>query len=363
MRRLFITALLGSLVACSGGSEDPDAGPPEDMDGGVTFDATVRDAGPRDAGPDRNADAGFLDPATILQGSERVLGAKAYMHVRGTLTSTMPPVLFLATGPLVGLEYLVEPFDFLLGSGGAADPDRLLIFADLRAVGRSSFGSTGTATVSFEAHLVDIENYLEHLEDRLGIDGPYDLVGHGYGAALATHYQVLHPTEVSRMVFITPFATTIQESAEAQGEADDRLTTPDRLRLQQLTMWQNCFRDLNRCSLDIWGVRGKHMLCPDNLALFDTMRFEYADARAQYLFVEPRLREQQYDWTNVIEQVSAPTTILSAPCDPTPPRTAERYESLIPGAVRYELSESGHFPMVEQPDRFRWLVKRALTYP
>ncbi len=362
MRKYATLALGLALAACSGNNDDGDD-VVEPMDAGFQFDATVRDAGPRDAGPDRNADAGFADPATLLQGSERVLGARAYMHVRGTLTSTMPPVLFLATGPLVGLEYLVEPTSFLLGPGGAENPDRLLIYADLRAVGRSSFGSTDTATVSFENHLLDIENYLAHLETRLGITGPYDLVGHGYGGALAVHYQVQHPDQVSRIVLVNPFPTEISELAESAGEADDRLTTPDRLRLQQLTMWQTCLRDLNRCSLEVWRVRGKHYLCPDNLALFDTMLFEYADVRAFYFFVEPRLREEMYDWSDVIQQVTAPTTMVSGSCDTPPPRTYDRYESLIPGLERYEFTTSGHFPFVEQPDRFRWVVKRALTYP
>ncbi len=362
MRRIPYIVLLFAAAACSGSNNNDDDSV-EPMDAGTSFDATVRDAGPRDGGPDRTADAGFADPSVILQGNERVLGAKAYMEVRGTLTSTMPPVLFLATGPLVGLEYLVEPFRFLLGPGGVEDPDRLLIFADLRAVGRSSFGSTGTATVSFENHLIDMDNYLLHLEDRLGISGPYDLVGHGYGGALAAHYQVQHPEKVSRIVLVNPFPTDISELAESNAEADDRLTSPDRIRLQQLTMWQVCFRDLNRCSLEVWRVRGKHYLCPEKIALFDTLQFEYADVRAFFFHVEPRLREAMYDWEDVLTQVSAPTTMITGACDTQPPRTFDRWESFVPNLERHDLSESGHFPMVEEPDRFRWLVKRALTYP
>src|SRR5262245_17123517 len=129
---------LASLLAAGCGSEsgempgEPDAGS-EAADAQVHRDAAVEP----DGGTSAPRDAGFLDPATLLQGTETIGGVQIFIHLRGTLTSTMPPVVLLSTGPSVGNEYLVEPMDFLLGPGGATAPDRLLVLFDLRATGQS----------------------------------------------------------------------------------------------------------------------------------------------------------------------------------------------------------------------------------
>lgn len=363
MRRFLLIFAAAGAFACSSG-DDGDDTVVDPMDAGVSFDATViRDAGPRDAGPRVRPDAGFGDPATILMGEERINGQRIYMHIRGTTTSTMPPILFLSTGPMIGMEYLPEPFDFMLGNGGAEDPDRMLVFADLRAVGRSSFGSTDTATVSFETHLLDVQTIMDHARSVTGVTGPFDIVGHGYGAGVAVNFQVLNPTEVNRLVLIGPFPTDLSQYSDLAGEVENRLTTPDRVRIMQLSMWQNCLRDLNRCSIEIWRVRGPHYLCPQNLDLFETMEFLYGDFRALEFYVIPQLRIEMYDWTPILPQVSAPTTVFYGQCDPTPPETYDDYINLIPGAQGHIFDNSGHFPFVEEPARFQWLLRQALTYP
>lgn len=347
------------LVACS--TEQipaPDAG---FRDAGPS-EWTIRDAGPRDAGTRIRPDAGFDDPATLLLGEERIDGQRIYMQVRGTVTSTMPPVLFLATGPMVGFEYLPPLFDFLLGPGGAEAPNRLLVFADLRAVGRSGFGTTDTATVTFETHLLDVETVIDFVRERFGVTGPFDFVGHGYGSGLALNYDVLHPEDVSRIVAVGPYATNSTEYSDFAGELNARMTTPDRELLMQLTMWQTCLRDIQRCSLAIWNVWAPYTLCEENYDRYFTMTFEAADFRPIAFYVLPRLREAEYDWVPVFPNVSAPVTLFYGACEAMPFVTYENHMNYIPNIEGHILENSGHFPMVEEPERFQWLVKRALTY-
>jgi pimeloyl-ACP methyl ester carboxylesterase len=360
---MLLAVVLAVAAACTGMDADPDGGAKPERDAGVVFDASLRDAGPRDIGPRERPDAGFADPATLLLGEERVRGQRIFMHVRGTTTSTMPPVLFLSTGPLIGFEYLPDLFEFLLGPGGAAAPDRLLVFADLRAVGRSGDGSTDTATVSFETHMLDMQTIMNHVETKFGVSGPWDFVGHGYGSGLAVNYEVLHPDEVNRIVIVGPYATNPTEHADGAGELHNRLTTPERERLMQITMWQNCLRDLGRCSLALWEVWGPHLFCPENFELFDQLNVQYADVRPIAIFVLPRLRAEEYDWVPVLQQVSAETTIIFGVCEPTPVVTFDNYRNNIPNNEAYVFEASGHFPMLEEPDRFQAIVKRALTYP
>src|SRR5688572_14274320 len=120
--------LLPIAIACSDGGNNgpPDTGEPVDaidlFDAGVAPDARP-DAGRLDGG---KKDIGFDDPATIIEGLETIEGLDTFIHAQGTLTSTLPPVFLLATGPQFGHEYLPPHMRFLL-------PSRLLVYYDYRA--------------------------------------------------------------------------------------------------------------------------------------------------------------------------------------------------------------------------------------
>lgn len=368
MKRAAVLSILGlTVLACSEQSTTaPDAGVDAGVDAGgpVSRDATVWDVGARyDAGMVVEEDAGFRDPATLLEGRQNLDNVMTYMRVRGTLTSTMPPVVIMNTGPLLGHEYLVEPLDFMLGPGGAEDPDRLLVFYDMRATGRSSFGSIESSTISIDAHVADFDNVLDWVEDFTGRAGPVDILAHGYGAAVATLYAADHPARISRMIFVAPYPSHIQEQAEWGAEVNGRLSAGERERLAQISEWNYCLRDLQRCSHDAWNIVGPTWLCRAQRELFYRMDFRYVDARAFLFFIQYELRERAFDFRPIMARVDHPVTIISGACDPIPASAAMNYASSLANSTHYPLQDSGHFPMTEAPEVFQGLVRRALTYP
>jgi pimeloyl-ACP methyl ester carboxylesterase len=350
--------LLALALFAGCGSENvgtPDAG----EDASVPYDSGATDAAPRrDSGPMEMPDAGFSDPATLLEGIEYIDGVRIYILMRGTLTSTLPPVLFLNTGPSIGHEYLVEPMDFLL-------PDRLLILFDLRSTGRSGFG-TLTATVptpmTVDTHTEDVENVLEFVGNLTPI-AKVDIMGHGYGAGVAALYAKKHPERVSRLVLTAPYPANVLQHALFRAELSARLSTADREQVLAITREPDCRGNIQQCSIQLWHIEGPHYLCEENGALFDTMTFRYADFRAGFLYVERNLRDTSYDWTADLAQVSAPTTIISGPCDPIPADGPLTYATQIAGAEHYIIPDTGHFPMVEAAAAYQTIVKRALRYP
>lgn len=358
-----LLALSPLAVACSdgdsadAGSGDPDAGP-------VQYDATVLpDSGAvYDGGVVGTMDAGFADPATLHEGFISLAGVRIYARVRGTTTSTMPPIIALNTGPMLGHEYLVEPLDFLMGPGGAEDPDRLVAFFDMRGTGQSGFGSIESATVSIDAHVLDLENFVLWLDDIADRTGPVDLLGHGYGAAVGTLYAAAHPERISRMVFVAPYPSNVVEQAEWGAEWNSRLNSGDRERLAEITMWNYCFRDFQRCSKDVWGIVGPTWFCPENKDLFEQMRFEHVDIRPFTYYTVIDLRDRQFDHRPQMALISAPTAIISGPCDPIPASAAENYATHLQNATHEVIDGAGHFPMTETPAAFQQAVKRALTY-
>lgn len=367
-RVLGLTAVL-SLFGCPEG-DGQDASTSSDAgDAGLVADAAVR----RDAGTDPDAgtpDGGFSDPATIVEGIVRIGGGRTYVHARGTVTSTMPPLLMMATGPHqggvagffgslgggIGHEYLPEHMDFLL-------PGRLMVYYDYIATGRSGFGALGTATVTVDAHVLQVNDILGWVETDLGVDtSEVDILGHGYGAGVGALYAARNPDRVNRLVLVDPMGADVVQYANAIGELQARLTSSDRQRLDILTREPECFGDGSMCTVEVWRILAPRLGCPGNEAVVNTLVFAYGELRT-FNYLRQALQDARFDWRDELAMITAETTVLSGPCDATPPEAALTYTSSISGAVHYEIPGSGHWPMVESVQAFQRRVKDALVYP
>lgn len=372
MQRTAITVLSAaigaaavSLVACSGDDTPFESGPP---DSGGQLDAFI----PPDIGaitlPDVSVepdpDAGFRTPSTLQQGIEKIGGVNMYTHVRGTLTSTMPPVIFLNTGPFLGNEYLIEPMEFLLGPSPTA-PDRLHIYFDMRGTGQSGLTSLSTTTVDLDSHIDDLAAVMDWADGWLGAATAYDIVGHGYGAGIATLYAAERPDRFSRLVLVTPHPADVDQWAQWNANWRAELNATDVQALQDITRWDYCLQSIERCSLDYFDVVGPNWMCDENFDLYDEqMTVEHVDMRLFWDrgLISRDLRERQFDWREDFRRVSHPTTIIAGACDPIPAEAAEAYRDNMSDARLLILDDAGHFPFVESPARFQSIVKQALTY-
>lgn len=351
------------LAACDSSSIDLEA---PDAAGVPASDAGLRDAG---LGPDLGArrdagrgDIGFSDPSVLLEGLEPIGGPLLYITVRGTRTSTLTPVVILPTGPMPGQEYLYEPTEFLLGPGGAESPNRLLVYLDLRATGRSSFGEIMNADVSVENHVRDVENLVLWLDDFLGSAEPVDLLGHGYGAGIAMLYAARFGDRVRRLVLANPYPANIRDHARWNEAYRSRLDSADLTRLAQYADFRFCLQDFVACSAETWNIIAPTWMCPENRPVYASLRFEHwSDLRVFNLYINEDLREDRYDWSRDMGQIrDIPTTIISGPCDAIPDSTPLTYTASIAGSVHEVVPGSGHFTLVEQPEAFARIVRRAL---
>lgn len=358
--RRVLAATLFALAAACGDGAGTDAGTATDSgaqerEGGVTLpDGGLQpDVGQRpDTGP---LDGGFGDPETLLEGREEIAGINTWVNIKGTLTSTMPPLFVLHTGPLTSHEYLPAQMKFI-------HRGRMVVYYDMRASGRTSFGTgSSSSTITASQHAADLHDlvlWVARYKDTTKID----LIGHGYGAGIASLYAAAHPERVNRLVLITPYPTNINDLVERNGEAGRRLSQPDRTRIMSIMMRQECIQDLSRCFIEIWNIQGPLFMCRENRDKFSELFFRYAEPRVER-FVEQELMDSRYDWAPELARIRARTTVIAGPCDASPERTAMIYASTIPAAVLVTLAGSGHFPMVEQTQPFQAAVRAALIYP
>ena len=61
-----------------------------------------------------------------------------------------------------------------------------------------------------------------------------------------------------------------------------------------------------------------------------------------------------------LRNVTAPTLIIHGELDPLPIESARKWAAALPNARLLELKGIGHFPYVEEPDRFFAAVDRFL---
>jgi pimeloyl-ACP methyl ester carboxylesterase len=336
-------------------------------------DAGVEDTGGRiDAGvADTGSDAGFGDPNTVALGIEQIVGTRTYVHVRGTVTSTLPPLVMLPTGPHqggipsvfgghlgggIGHEYLPEHMDFLL-------PGRVMIYFDFKATGRTGFGSIGSSTISAETHTLQVSEVLEWAEDRLSIDtSRVDVFGHGYGAGIGMLFAAANPERVNRLVLANPMGLDVIQYTQAIGELQSRLSTSDRMRIDAQIQDPECFGGgSSMCLIELWQILAPRLGCPGNESRVNTLRFMEADRAFEY--IRRHLTEDQFDWRPLLPTIEADTTVISGPCDATAPEVALTYTASISGAVHEIIPDTGHWPMVEDSVSFRRAVSGALRYP
>ncbi|MBI2373835.1 MAG: alpha/beta fold hydrolase [Deltaproteobacteria bacterium] len=357
LRALFSLGLC-AFAACDSDIVDPiaDGGSKPDADTGVYVPPDAGNGGPdadvTDRGPD---DAGFRDPDIWLEDKSDVAGLRTHIKIVGATTSTMPPAIFLSDGPGLSHEYLLPHMKAVM-------PGRTLVFYDMRGTGETSYGDlSGTSTLTAARHVADVGELLDFLSGRIDTR-QVDLIGHGYGAAIAAMYAGAAPARVSRLVLVTPYPADIDQLVEAQGEFNRRMTSPQRELFMAILNRHECFQNDSRCYLQVFDTIGPNAMCESNRELWSELEFEYGSFRTLW-FVETQLKDSRYDWHSALARVTAPTTIIAGVCDSFPARTAESYRDDIRGATLTVMADSGRYPFVESRDRFFGQLRQALRRP
>jgi pimeloyl-ACP methyl ester carboxylesterase len=355
MRYLCAVALL-FVAACHGGTNGyyPDAAKPDATVEAGTDDDGSLDAFVHDYGSGMHPDGGYDDPATLFEGNVDIRLLSTYVLIQGTATSTLPPAIFLHMGPGLAHEYLPPLMRFLL-------PGRLLVYYDMRGQGLTSIGPTGSATLTLEQHARDLVDLIGYVKASYAPQATkVDLLGHGYGGAVAAMFSAHNPQSVAHLILTTPYPNEDSQVADFNSEAQSRLTTGERTLWFNLMDQPTCRGDIDMCTIQLWDLIGPHYMCMDQSSKFSTMIFRHGDYRTKD-DIEFYLRKERYDMRPLLPTITATTTIIEGPCNPTPTRTSTTYAALIPGAQLLMLGDTGYFPMVEATDMYQAIVRHALS--
>ncbi|UQW99739.1 alpha/beta hydrolase [Streptomyces sp. RerS4] len=253
------------------------------------------------------------------------------------LHGTGDPLLCLPGGPMQASAYL--------GDLGGLSAHRQLVVPDLRGTGASQ-APEDPAGYRCDRLVDDVEALREHL----GLD-TVDLLGHSAGANLAVLYAARHPERVATLTLVTPsvFAVGIPISGEL------RLETV-RARRAELPAAYAALEELvaGRATADTWQA-----IAPFMYGRWDEAARAHQAAEdgqknheAAALFAADGAFDP--DATRAaLARLDVPVLLLAGEVDlAAPPPAVAAYAELFPTAEVSVQPGAGHFPWLDDAERF-----------
>lgn len=230
--------------------------------------------------------------------------------------------------------------------------DLRVVYYDHRGNGRSERPER-LERVDHGTWAADADALREHLgEDKIV------LLGHSYGAFLALEYAVRYGERLSGLILVSG-APALDYMPEAVELARARATKAQMEALNELlsgpvpddgTLRDGWLRVLPVYFHDYEERYGREM---DRDARYSAAAYNHAFGRCI----------PEYDVRPHLLEIAVPTLVLSGRHDwITPPdRGADRLLASMPEAKGVVFEESGHFPFVEEPERFLEVVREWLS--
>jgi len=276
---------------------------------------------------------------TPINGLQAVNGTKLYYEIIGKGTP-----LFVLHGSSGSHRYFLPYME-------ALSDEYQLFFYDQRGTGLSD-GHLDLAAISIDQFVED----LEALRVAFGFE-KISLMGHSWGAIIALAYALKYQAHLDHLIlvdsipvndkFLIEFSKTMQQrfqqlSPDAQHEWTTTCTRPSAElsreaidECNQLDAKLRFYNPAKAASVD-WGIEENTLKNSQTVRALITSSFNRI----------------QHDIDTTLPTVRVPTLIIHGDFDPIPLGSSEYLHQHIPGSQIVLISQSGHFPFIEQPEQF-----------
>jgi proline iminopeptidase len=258
------------------------------------------------------------------------------------------PVLVLSGGPGLDCDYM-EPVAQELARKTQA------VLVELRGTGRSRPPVIDAQTVSVKACLADLEALRAHLKLER-----WTVVGHSAGGTLGLFYAAAHPASVEALVLVSCGHVVYEADNAVTDNAMMRLCPSERQQLEELgkstagtpdertaarlkLLAPGYFFDRDKAAAMVAAMK------PDSVHA-DTMRLLMRDMLHPGMDLRPALKD-----------VARPTLVVAGRQDPLDPKVQYEIHLALKDSTLELIPRCGHFPWIEQPERFYAAVDRLLA--
>lgn len=264
-------------------------------------------------------------------------GRPVAYHVIGGGAAT--PLLLINGGP--GFDHR---FHHLSPAWEQLARQRQVIFFDQPGTGQSwQVGLDDPITIE------DVLDSIDAVRRATGAE-KVALLGHSWGGYLALDYALRHPERVERIVLANSIAPKVSATAFLFGAL-----FPD------IAVQRRGLRAENPADVDKYShlTLAMSFYSPEtrDRVLSALERPVAYNRRLEILWTEAESR----DLTEKLREIAVPVLILTGRFDANvAPRTAWLIHELMAGSQYVVFEKSGHFPMIEEPDRFARVVDAFL---
>ena len=259
---------------------------------------------------------------------------------------------FPYTTPWQGLDGLTEQYTFHYydqrGSGQSTRPiDRF---------SSSNYYEnmvTLDQTLGIGAQLADMERIRQIFGDEKLI-----IIGHSFGAFLASLYAAEFPDHVEALVLVSPADVLImpqEEEGGLFGEVGKRL--PEEMQeeyaayLEDYFDFQHIFSNSEADLIALNQEFGQYYQ-----AVIDTSLLEQGKAGGWMVFAMYFSMGQRHDYTGALQNVDAPVLVIHGADDLQTEEDSRLYADSFPNATFEIIENTGHFSFIDQPDAFLAVV-------
>jgi len=259
------------------------------------------------------------------------------------------PLLIIHGGPVLDHQYLEEHLSVL-------SKDHQLIYYDQSACGKSSI-DIAPNQMTFDFMLKDIEAIRLHL----GLD-KLSVLGHSWGGLVAMKYAIAYEERLDRLILsnsMAPKATWWDQENRMifkrfkPNDIDkrDRLASSGLMRTTQAAPYIE-----------------EYMLFSYKPLFYDTTKLERLSLHItddyplrSNVFMHLSQEIADYDLLAHLRDVDVPTLIIYGDQEPATSFYLNEFAKTLPNTQRLIVTESGHFPFIEQPDVYFQTIRHFLN--
>lgn len=274
------------------------------------------------------------------------------LHYRA-IGSSQDTVVVLHGGPGMPSAYMQPDLRPLALSNA-------LLFYDQRSAGESTL-----VTDTTRLHLRDYVRDLEALRLHFGME-QMTLLGHSWGPYIMAAYAMEHPERIERMLLVDP-GPPAADPYLAQVDIMSRLDSLSAAKAAQASERWGATPDTTKQCWAYYSQVGEgftsdpsyiHQMWGDPCNAPQATKLNPHTYHPRNVLFDPPSGE--FDWTDELAQITAPTLIIHGQDDPWPVEGGRHWAEALSNAQFVVVEDAGHFPYVEQPHVFFPVAKAFL---
>ncbi len=280
--------------------------------------------------------------AQLVNGEQsiKINGTRLFFDIQGK----GKPLLIIHGGPGLNHTYFLPYLSDL-------SKTNKLIFYDQRACGQSAIPSADSVTLKF------LNKDIEEIRKKLKV-AKLRIMAHSWGAILAVNYAIQFPDKIEKLILCNPSPLSHEYDVQMAAFMKENTTVEDSLARAKI---------YHSSSIEVDNFE-KLMKINFKASAYDRQHIEKIDLNipdnylqsSQVLMMGLQKDLKTYNYYSKVKGFRFKTLLLAGQYDGIPLASIERLQKLIPGAKMYTFDKSGHFPFVEETDRFIAVVNDFL---